>query len=161
MKNRILASGLVIGLFAAFSGSAAADDRRSGAMSPGSSTTERSSSDMRSDTGSSVGQFIDDATVTTRVKTRFATDEQVSALNIDVDTNDGVVQLSGYAGSESEKARAAAIASEVPDVKSVQNNIVVRGIGDMDTGSGSTGGSRSYDTPSGSSGSGSSGSGYR
>lgn len=138
MRNRILASSLVIGLIAAFSGVAQADsDMKSSDMK---------SSDMKSGS-SSVGQFVDDATVTTRVKSRFARDDQVSAMNINVDTNNGVVQLSGYAGSEAEKSRAAEIAGQVPDVKSVQNNIVVRGSGE-----GSTGGSGSYGTPSGSGG---------
>ena len=151
MRNRILASSVVIGLIAAFAGAASAQGRYGSDTSPGTS-----SSDMKSERSgsSSVGQFVDDATVTTRVKTRFARDDQVSAMNINVDTSDGVVQLSGYAGSEAEKSRAAEIAGQVPDVKSVQNNIVVRGSGEsgsgMGTGSGSTGGSGSYGTPSGS-----------
>lgn len=149
MRNRILASSLVIGLIAAFAGGAGAQSR--GDMS----SDMKPEPGMKSESGT-VGKFIDDATVTTRVKTRFARDDQVSAMNINVDTSDGVVQLSGYAGSEAEKTRAAEIASQVPDVKSVQNNIVVRGSGEsgsgMGTGSGSTGGSGSYGTPSGSGG---------
>lgn len=151
MRNRILASSLVIGLMAAFAGGAGAQSRSDSDMAPGTS------SDMKSERSgsSSVGQFVDDATVTTRVKTRFARDDQVSAMNINVDTSNGVVQLSGYAGSEAEKSRAAEIAGQVPDVKSVQNNIVVRGSGESGSGSGtgSTGGSGSYGTPSGSGGS--------
>lgn len=145
MRNRILASSLVIGLIAAFAGGAGAQNR--GDMS----SDMKPEPGMKSESGT-VGKFIDDATVTTRVKTRFARDDQVSAMNINVDTNDGVVQLSGYAGSEAEKSRAAEIASQVPDVKSVQNNIVVRGSGESGSGMGTTGGSGSYGTPSGSGG---------
>lgn len=75
---------------------------------------------------STVGEFVDDATITTRVKTRFAQDEQVSAMRIGVETLNGTVQLTGFATSQAEKDRAAAIARAVPDVRSVQNNIVVR-----------------------------------
>ncbi len=75
---------------------------------------------------SSVGQFVDDATITTRVKARFADDKQVSAMRINVETLKGVVQLSGFATSQAEKDKAAAIARSVPDVRSVQNDIVVR-----------------------------------
>lgn len=75
---------------------------------------------------STVGEFVDDATITTRVKTRFAQDEQVSAMRIGVETLNGTVQLTGFATSETEKERAAAIARSVPDVRSVRNNIVVR-----------------------------------
>ncbi|MGV3726167.1 BON domain-containing protein [Hydrogenophaga sp.] len=75
---------------------------------------------------SSVGQFVDDSTITTRVKTRFAEDERVSAMRISVETLKGNVQLSGFATSQAEKDRAATIARAVPDVKAVTNNIVVR-----------------------------------
>lgn len=75
---------------------------------------------------SSVGQYVDDATITTRVKARFAEDKQVSAMRLSVETLRGVVQLSGFAESAAEKARASEIARNVPDVKSVINDIVVR-----------------------------------
>jgi len=74
----------------------------------------------------SVGSYVDDATVTARVKTRFAEDPSVAAMRINVETLKGEVQLSGFAATETEKANAASIARAVPDVKSVRNNIVVR-----------------------------------
>lgn len=75
---------------------------------------------------STVGQYVDDATITTRVKTKFAEDKEVSAMRINVETLKGEVQLSGFATSAAEKARAGDLAINVPDVKSVRNNIVVR-----------------------------------
>ena len=75
---------------------------------------------------SSVGQYVDDTTITSRVKTRFAKDDQVSASRIQVETLNGTVQLAGFVPSQDEKERAAAIAREVPDVKDVRNNIIVR-----------------------------------
>ena len=54
---------------------------------------------------SSVGQYVDDTTITTRVKTRFAEDKEVSAMRIQVETLNGTVQLSGFADSEAERAR--------------------------------------------------------
>lgn len=75
---------------------------------------------------STVGQYVDDATITTRVKAKFAEDSQVSAMRINVETLKGEVQLSGFATSAAEKARAGDLAISVPDVKSVRNNIVVR-----------------------------------
>jgi osmotically-inducible protein OsmY len=75
---------------------------------------------------SSVGQYVDDATITTRVKARMAKDPAVSAMRISVDTLNGVVQLSGFATSEAERAEAGRLVREVPDVKDVRNNIVVR-----------------------------------
>jgi osmotically-inducible protein OsmY len=75
---------------------------------------------------SSVGQYVDDTTITTRVKARFAEDKSVSAMRINVETLNGTVQLAGFATSQSEKDNAAQLARSVPDVKGVTNNIVVR-----------------------------------
>ncbi|HEY9101857.1 BON domain-containing protein [Chitinimonas sp.] len=75
---------------------------------------------------STVGQYVDDATITTRVKTRFAEDKEVAATRIKVETLKGVVELSGFAVSEAEKQKAGDIARAVPDVKSVHNNVIVR-----------------------------------
>lgn len=75
---------------------------------------------------STVGQYVDDTTITTRVKARFANDPKVSAMRIQVETLKGTVQLTGFATSQSEKDEAAAIARAVPDVKDVQNDIIVR-----------------------------------
>lgn len=75
---------------------------------------------------STVGQYVDDTTITTRVKAKFAEDAQVSAMRIGVETLKGEVQLSGFASSAAEKTRAGDLAVSVPDVKSVRNNIVVR-----------------------------------
>lgn len=151
MKQPIIISSLVIGLFAA-SGLANA---QYGSSSSDTRSIDKSTSGSKSTSGageSTVGQFIDDATVTTRVKSRFAQDDQVSAMNIGVETNDGVVQLSGYVGSETEKSRAAEIARQVPDVKAVNNAIIVRGAGEA---GGSTGNTDSDSRSSGSSTSGS------
>jgi hyperosmotically inducible periplasmic protein len=71
------------------------------------------------------GQYVDDSTITSRVKTRFAKDPTVSAMRIHVDTMKGVVQLTGTAKSDTERDQAAQIASAVPGVKEVQNNIKV------------------------------------
>ena len=45
--------------------------------------------------GKSVDETIDDATITTRVKTSLLNDPEVGGLRIDVDTFKGVVTLSG------------------------------------------------------------------
>lgn len=75
---------------------------------------------------STVGQYVDDATISTRVKSRFAEDPAVSAMRIQVETVNGAVQLSGFAASQAEKDRAGQIARGVPDVRQVINNISIR-----------------------------------
>ncbi len=74
----------------------------------------------------SMGDVVDDSTITTRVKSRFVEDKIVAANRIGVETLKGVVQLSGFAVSEAERVRAAEIAAAVPGVKQVQNAIAVK-----------------------------------
>ena len=72
------------------------------------------------------GEYIDDAAITTRVKTALATDPQVKATEVQVETYKGTVQLSGFVDSSESVARAAPLAREVPGVKEVRNSMVVR-----------------------------------
>ena len=70
-----------------------------------------------------VEEQIDDATITTHVKSRLAADPDVAAHNIDVDTNEGVVTLSGRVDDGSERAEAEKLARETKGVKRVVNNL--------------------------------------
>lgn len=74
----------------------------------------------------SVGEYIDDAGITIAVKARLADNPTTSAIAISVETFNGVVHLSGFAKSKLEKQRVTVIANETLNVRSVQNNIVVR-----------------------------------
>lgn len=73
-----------------------------------------------------VGEKIDDAAITTRIKVEMAKDKEVSATSIKVETDKGVVQLSGTAKSRAEVDKAVSIARAVNGVSSVQNNITVQ-----------------------------------
>jgi osmotically-inducible protein OsmY len=75
----------------------------------------------------SVGSYVDDATITTQVKAKFAEDQTVRAMAISVETMKGVVQLSGFAKSVDERLMAERLARGVAGVQSVKNDIVVRG----------------------------------
>ncbi len=73
------------------------------------------------------GQYIDDATVTAKVKTAIATDVGVrAASNVNVETNGGVVQLSGFADSKEQSTSAESAAKKVGGVQSVKNDIRVK-----------------------------------
>ena len=73
-----------------------------------------------------VGAYIDDTTITTQIKSRFAEDKQVAATSIRVETLNGTVMLSGFAKSATEKNTAEAIARRVNGVRSVKNEIAIR-----------------------------------
>ena len=75
---------------------------------------------------STVGAYIDDATITTQVKARMIENKQVDAGAIKVETLNGTVLLSGFAKSALEKSTAESIARGVNGVKSVKNEILVR-----------------------------------
>ena len=75
--------------------------------------------------GKTVGETIDDSTVTTRVKTAMLNDEQVGGLRIDVDTFKGVVTLSGRVKSQSEREKAVALARQTPGVVQVKDALQV------------------------------------
>jgi osmotically-inducible protein OsmY len=70
----------------------------------------------------STGQVIDDTTITTKVKASFVADPQVSALAITVETNNGVVTLSGVVDNEAERQRAIQLAQGMEGVKRVDAN---------------------------------------
>jgi osmotically-inducible protein OsmY len=75
--------------------------------------------------GKTVGETIDDATITTRVKTAFVNDPVVGALRIDVDTFKGVVTLSGRVKSKDEEAKAIALARSITGVTDVKSTLQI------------------------------------
>ncbi|WP_260295055.1 BON domain-containing protein [Sedimenticola hydrogenitrophicus] len=78
------------------------------------------------ETQRSTGEFIDDATITTKVNAKLADDPSTSVLRINVDTYRGNVQLSGFVESRDEKARAEELTREVEGVRDVANNLEVK-----------------------------------
>ena len=73
-----------------------------------------------------IGGYVDDASITSTVKSRIVEDKTVDAQAIAVDTASGNVMLSGTAKTTIEKATAESIAIKVRGVKSLQNNIAVK-----------------------------------
>ena len=76
--------------------------------------------------GKTVGETIDDATITTRVKTAFINDPVVGGLRIDVDTFKGVVTLSGRVKSKEEEQKAIQIARGINGVSDVKSTLQIQ-----------------------------------
>ncbi|MDZ7589764.1 MAG: BON domain-containing protein [Rubrivivax sp.] len=74
----------------------------------------------------STGAYIDDATITTQVKSRMLDNPNVAGTSISVETLNGNVMLSGFAKTGTEKDTAERIARDVNGVKSVKNQILIR-----------------------------------
>ena len=77
--------------------------------------------------GKTVGDTIDDATITTRVKTAFINDKEVGAMRIDVDTFKGVVTLSGSVKNKQEEEKAIALAKSIQGVVDVKSTLQIGG----------------------------------
>ncbi len=79
-------------------------------------------------TGKTAGQNVDDAVITSAVKTKLATDQAASTLTkIDVDTNRGTVFLNGSVENALQKERATELARQVAGVRQVVNNLQISG----------------------------------
>ena len=74
----------------------------------------------------SVGAYVDDAGITTAIKSRYVESKAVDAASIGVETLNGTVMLSGFAKTAAEKSTAESIARGVNGVKAVKNEIAVR-----------------------------------
>lgn len=68
---------------------------------------------------------VDDSLITTKVKAKIVEDKQTRADHVDVETVNGVVDLTGTARSKSSAARHVTLARQVKGVKSVKNNIKI------------------------------------
>ena len=77
-------------------------------------------------TGKTLGENIDDAGITVKVKAKLAGEKISTVTRIDVDTNQGVVALNGTVASEAMRVRAAEIARDVKGVRDVVNNLKVQ-----------------------------------
>jgi hyperosmotically inducible protein len=76
-------------------------------------------------TGETMGQNIDDGTLTSYVKTKLASDKIVSLTRVGVETNNGIVYLTGEVETGEQKSRSGSLAYEVKGVKQVVNNLQV------------------------------------
>lgn len=77
-------------------------------------------------TKESASEYVDDATITTKVKTKLFDDPQTSGFSITVTTYKGTVQLSGFVSSDKEKDRAGELAKGVEGVKDVKNDLIIK-----------------------------------
>ena len=66
---------------------------------------------------------VDDAAITTKVKAALLADDQVKGTQINVDTNAGIVKLTGTVDSQAQVQRAVEVAKGVSGVQKVENNL--------------------------------------
>lgn len=88
-------------------------------------TTGRVADDTKS-AAKKTGRVLSDAEITTAVKTKMIADSHVHAMDINVDTDNGVVTLNGTVRSAAEKAEAMRVARHTHGVKRVVDNLSVK-----------------------------------
>lgn len=71
------------------------------------------------------GEYVDDATISMRVRTEIVRDPELKLRQISVETYRGEVQLTGFVDSPQQSTRATELARGVPGVRAVHNDIVV------------------------------------
>jgi hyperosmotically inducible protein len=74
----------------------------------------------------SAGEHVDDATLTARVKLALLEQSVSDAMDINVESSNGVVQLAGFVGSENAKGMAGRVAGDVDGVNGVSNRLRVQ-----------------------------------
>lgn len=77
-------------------------------------------------TQESTGEYIDDTTITTKVKTAIFDEPSLKVAQINVETYKSVVQLSGFVRTNAEISKAGSLARSVRGVVSVKNDILLR-----------------------------------
>jgi osmotically-inducible protein OsmY len=73
-----------------------------------------------------IGEKIDDASITSQVKYALLTHRSTSALKTKITTTDGVVVITGVAANDAEKTLVGKLAESVRGVKSIDNNMTVK-----------------------------------
>ncbi len=72
------------------------------------------------------GEYVDDATVTSKVIAAIVNDPVLKKTQVNVETLKNTVQLSGFVDSLEVKTRAGNVARSISGVKAVTNDLVVR-----------------------------------
>jgi hyperosmotically inducible periplasmic protein len=76
-------------------------------------------------TGRSAGRYVDDETLTAKVKAKLVADKATNMTRVGVNTVNGTVHLQGVVDTPAQKARAQELAQEVPNIRQVVNELQV------------------------------------
>jgi len=70
-------------------------------------------------------KYIGDGSLTAKIKAKMALDDRVKALDLNVDTTNGVVTVNGHVRTAAERERAIQLAQETEGVKQVVDRILI------------------------------------
>jgi hypothetical protein len=78
-------------------------------------------------TSEGTGEYFDDSWITTKVKAAIFNEPTLKSAEVNVETFKGEVQLSGFVSSDEDIRKAVVLAKGIKGVKSVKNDMRVRG----------------------------------
>lgn len=93
------------------------------AIAPAAAFAEGAAKDTSATQKSEAGQYVTDAAITAKVKTALIAEKNLKSLDVNVETQNGVVQLSGFVVSSAQVDQAEDIAKRVKGVKEVKNDL--------------------------------------
>ena len=125
LATALIVTGLMVAPVASYANGTMGNKSEATNAQAGTTATQSQSGMTNHAMGQKTGAALSDAAITTKVKAKFASDSTVSATKIHVDTDNGVVKLTGTAKSQDEAAKAAEIAKSTEGVASVDNAIQV------------------------------------
>jgi hyperosmotically inducible protein len=136
MKIRTLAAVAAVATLAGLAGCDRTDDRVSSGRAPSTAPQSTPSTPPQPPTAATppattpgtdrtVGQVVDDAGITAKVKAALIAEKDVSGMGINVDTSEGKVTLTGKVPDQSQAERAIQIARGIEGVKAVENKLTV------------------------------------
>jgi len=125
LATALIVTGLMVAPVASYANGTMGNKSEATNAQAGTTATQSQSGMTNHAMGQKTGAALSDAAITTKVKAKFAADSTVSATKIHVDTDNGVVKLTGTAKSQDEAAKAAEIAKSTEGVASVDNAIQV------------------------------------
>ena len=125
LATALIVTGLTVAPVASYANGTMRNKSEATNAQAGTTATQSQSGMTNHAMGQKTGAAVSDAAITTKVKAKFAADSTVSATKIHVDTDNGVVKLTGTAKSQDEAAKAAEIAKSTEGVASVDNAIQV------------------------------------
>ena len=125
LATALIVTGLMVAPVASYANGTMGNKSEATNAQAGTTATQSQSGMTNHAMGQKTGAALSDTAITTKVKAKFAADSTVSATKIHVDTDNGVVKLTGTAKSQDEAAKAAEIAKSTEGVASVDNAIQV------------------------------------
>jgi len=108
-------------------GAGAKADAKAPTQPAGASKPVKEKSTASASKKESPGEYVDDAVITTKVKAAVLEEPSLKSAEINVETSKGTVQLSGFVSSRADINKAVEVAKGVKGVKSVKNDMILKG----------------------------------